>query len=392
MLELKLYEPIGGFFGLTAKEFTEQIPEGETDITVRINSPGGDVSEGLAIYNYLKGLAANVTTIVDGYAASSASLVMMAGDRREAHKASFVMIHNPWSMAMGESDEMRHTADVLDEHRDAIIDVYADVTGKSASDLREMMDDETWMRGEAALENGFATHVVDDSEGQAAAAARAWGVVFNAIRNGKELNMSKQQTRKEIEAERDQLASDLEAAQARVGGIDAQIDAATQDVREELVGELDTARAELLETRQSLETANASVDALTTENVEIQGKTVELTERMEALLMDHAEMQAKLDEEAAKVTALESKLRDPAYVDAALQTSDDQIDAVQAQADAEADDAEAKAAEEVKAQAEAEKPSWDKYDAIEDAGERRAYYLKHRDVLKAQANENEEEG
>lgn len=130
------------------------------NIDVRINSEGGDVFDGKAIYFALQRNPAKVTVHVDGLAASAASFIAMAGDKIEMAEGAFMMIHNAWSMAMGNASDMRKSADLLDAVDGTLVDVYAARTGCPAADVKQMMADETWMNGKEALAKGFADYVV----------------------------------------------------------------------------------------------------------------------------------------------------------------------------------------------------------------------------------------
>jgi len=375
-VEIKLYEPIGGFLGIDAKTFTDQIPADETEITVRINSPGGTVSDGLAIYNYLKDHKAHITTVVDGYAASSASVVMMAGDDRHAHKSSFVMVHNPWAMTVGNADDLRHQADVLDEHGSALLDIYKNVTGKDDSALREMMEDETWMRGDAAMENGFATHVIDETAETKAAAALAWSAMFDAIQQGKELDMSANPTKKEVTAQRDELQAEVDELRQKVVGVDEAIESAKSEVRTEVQAEVDAAHAKLGETESDLAAVRAAVDTLTEENTAADAIIGEKVAQINDQAATIETQQSAIDESNGKISALENKLKDPAYQDANLQTVE--IDA-QAATDAEADELESVAKD---SGDEADDGSaWEVYHGMQSGAERLAYWRANRKAI-----------
>lgn len=126
------------------------------ELSIRINSIGGDVFAGMAIYSYLRGHKAKKTVRVDGIAASIASVVAMAGDKIICPANATIMIHNPWSFSVGDGDEMRRTAEILDMLRSQIAGVYAARTGLEEAEVLELMDAETWMTGEEAVERGFA--------------------------------------------------------------------------------------------------------------------------------------------------------------------------------------------------------------------------------------------
>jgi ATP-dependent Clp endopeptidase proteolytic subunit ClpP len=130
-------------------------------VTVRINTPGGSVDEGIAIYNALKRHEGGVDTVVDGLAASMGSYLMLAGENRTATKNAMVMIHNPWSIAMGNSAEFRKEADVLDKYAERMLPDYAAVTGKTVEELKPLLEAETWYVGQEIVDNGFAMSLDD---------------------------------------------------------------------------------------------------------------------------------------------------------------------------------------------------------------------------------------
>lgn len=141
---------------------------GDVDqIDVYINSYGGEVAEGLAIYNALKRHKASVTTYCDGFACSIASVIFMAGDVRIMNESSLLMIHNAWTMAAGNAEELRKQADDLEKITQASVEAYKANSNLSEEEIKALMDDETWLLPEEALEYGFAT-AIGASERQAA--------------------------------------------------------------------------------------------------------------------------------------------------------------------------------------------------------------------------------
>jgi hypothetical protein len=119
------------------------------------------VLDGWAIYNSLKNSKAKITARVEGLAASMASVILMAADTVEIPENAYVMIHNPWGLAIGDADEMRDTADLLDKLGNGLVNAYTSRTGNSEKEIREMMDAETWMDGKEAVERGFADKLLD---------------------------------------------------------------------------------------------------------------------------------------------------------------------------------------------------------------------------------------
>jgi ATP-dependent Clp protease, protease subunit len=165
--EIYLYGDIGDSWfgdGITATKFSEDLKAlGKVaNISVRINSYGGDVFQGLTMYRLLVDHPAKIDVHIDGVAASIASVIAMAGDAVHIAEAGFVMIHNAWGIAAGDSAEMRRMADLLEQTSGSIRDVYVGRTGNTDASVRAWMDDETWFDGKTAVENHFATDVVEN--------------------------------------------------------------------------------------------------------------------------------------------------------------------------------------------------------------------------------------
>jgi ATP-dependent protease ClpP protease subunit len=159
--EVRIYDSIG-WWGVTAKDFAAELDAISADeIVLRINSSGGDVFDGFAIYNLLRDHPAKVTTIVDGFAASIASIIALAGDTIQVHEASVVMIHDPWGVGIGNATELRELADVLDKTIAApMAKLYSDRMDTPIAEIRNLMEAETWYTGEEAVEAGFASELI----------------------------------------------------------------------------------------------------------------------------------------------------------------------------------------------------------------------------------------
>jgi ATP-dependent Clp protease protease subunit len=162
--DVYVYGTIGGDWfgdGITAKAFADQLKAlgAVTSINVHINSEGGDVFDGRTIHTLLKSHAAKVVVKVDGLAASAASLIAMAGDEIEMADGSFLMIHNAWTVAMGGANDLRKTADILDQINATMVSTYAGRSKKQPGDIKKMMDAETWMEASDAVAMGFADRV-----------------------------------------------------------------------------------------------------------------------------------------------------------------------------------------------------------------------------------------
>lgn len=158
---ISIYEEIGGW-GITAQQFSEDLKAlgAVSHINLHIHSPGGDVFDGIAIYNLLSKHPAKVTVNIDGLAASMASVIAMAGDRIVMPENAMMMIHKPWGISGGNANEMRDYAELLDKVESVLIPAYARKTGKSAESLATMLEDETWMDGRECVAQGFADELL----------------------------------------------------------------------------------------------------------------------------------------------------------------------------------------------------------------------------------------
>lgn len=141
---------------VSPKQFRDELDKVSGAITVRINSPGGDVFAGMQIYNMLKDRSGDVTVIVDALAASAASFIAMAGDKIIMNTGSMMMVHKASTIAWGNEDEMQEVIEMLRKTDDSIVSVYAARTGKSKEEIKQLLKDETWMTADEAVEMGFA--------------------------------------------------------------------------------------------------------------------------------------------------------------------------------------------------------------------------------------------
>lgn len=165
MPDLLIYEDIGEDWfgdGVSAKKVKDQLDNMSGDLTVRINSYGGDVFEGHAIYNLIKHYSGNVKVVIDGIAASAASVIAMAGNEIVMPVNAMMMIHNPYTIALGDSAEMKKTAEVLDQIKGTIVNTYKTQVDLSEDEISDMMNAETWLDADKAESMGFA--VKDESQ------------------------------------------------------------------------------------------------------------------------------------------------------------------------------------------------------------------------------------
>jgi ATP-dependent Clp protease protease subunit len=176
MNEILIYDDIGESWfsdGVTGKKIKEQLDEINGDVIVRINSGGGDVFEGIGIYNILKEHKGNVTIKIDGWAASAASIIAMAGDTVSMAFNSQMMIHNPWTFAAGDASELTKVAERLESIKGNLVDTYEARTGIGEEKISTWMNEEKWFTATEAIEYGFAD-ADEEIEAKIAAFSRPW--------------------------------------------------------------------------------------------------------------------------------------------------------------------------------------------------------------------------
>ncbi|WP_313387588.1 head maturation protease, ClpP-related [Achromobacter aegrifaciens] len=162
---ISIYDVIGYDWwtgeGVTAKRVAAALRNlGAGPVTVNVNSPGGDMFEGLAIYNLLREHKGEVTVKVLGLAASAASIIAMAGDNIQIARAGFFMVHNGWVMVAGNRHDLREIADWMEPFDAAMADIYVSRTGKDLADIQSQMDGETWIGGSQAVDQGYADELL----------------------------------------------------------------------------------------------------------------------------------------------------------------------------------------------------------------------------------------
>lgn len=341
--ETRLYGPIGQYPAISAEEFVAAIPTDATEIVVRINSPGGSVADGLAIHNYLRDHKANVTTIVDGFAASAASLVMMAGDVRRVHRGSVVMLHNPWTAAVGNAKELRQAAAALDEIGRAMLAIYTGRTGKTDEEIEEMCDEETFIAGARAVELGLADEISEDvPDDQIAAMVDIFRLV-GATRGTKPMESKPQETTA-------QTAPPPEVA-------------ATVTAEPQAIGDIAAAMSEIQARLAAAEDCNAKLQA-------------ELTEAHK----EAADIKAMLGERDGELAKARAALANPAMADATMRPAD---------VAASITDAEASELDRNATQANKPESILAQYEAMPPGAERQAFLKSNRKAILAEMNTQE---
>ena len=149
---------------MSALKLSQEIDGDYDEIVVNISSFGGSVAEGISIYNQLKAHPAKITTVTNGFCCSIASIIFLAGDERKMYANSIMLIHNAWTACQGNANDLRREADVLEKITDLSIKVYCEKSGLSKDEIKELLDNETWLTSDECLTMGFATELIKDKE------------------------------------------------------------------------------------------------------------------------------------------------------------------------------------------------------------------------------------
>jgi len=236
--------PIGGW-DVSGSEFLRELKDlGDVDsIDLRIHSPGGSVLDGWAIANGIKNHPAHVVARVEGLAASMGSVVLMSADEIEVPQNAYVMIHNVSGGAFGEADELESMAALMRKLQDDVTDFYANATGKDREEIAEMMEAETWMNGQDAVEHGFATRVLEPVK---AAACADLETLVSKFENVPEAVLELQAEEPALEEDQVEEVEALEEDEAQESDDQeaAEIEADQEEIEKELQDEVE-AKAEL---------------------------------------------------------------------------------------------------------------------------------------------------
>lgn len=168
---------------ITPKAFKDELLSGEGDVVIWINSPGGDCVAASQIYSMLMDYKGNITVKIDGIAASAASVIAMAGTEVLMAPTALMMVHNPLTVAIGDSEEMQKAIDMLGEVKESIINAYEIKTGLSRVKLSHLMDAETWLSAHKAVEYGFADGLLSKTAAQAPATSPGYAFSRRAVTN-----------------------------------------------------------------------------------------------------------------------------------------------------------------------------------------------------------------
>ena len=296
-----------GTYGVTAQDFISDIKDlKDKPINLRINSLGGDVFDGMAMYNVIKRREAKTTVYIEGIAASIATIVALAADEVIMAENSLFMIHNAWGGTMGEAKDMRKTADTLDKISSELIDIYMKKTGLSYDALAEMMDEETWLNANEAFELGFIDTISDSIKVAAKYdVSKFKNITQEEIQNKLNININNKKMTNELKEWFNNKVEEIVTAVK--GDVKVSEDVAEQTMITVNLGDND----EIMNKISEFETGNIElsnkISLLEEELVASKGTNETLTVEVEAL-------NAKINKADAKGTEIETE-SDPAVVE-----------------------------------------------------------------------------
>ena len=296
-----------GTYGVTAQAFINDIKDlKDTPINLRINSLGGDVFDGMAMYNVIKRREARTTVYIEGIAASIATIIALGADEVVMAENSLFMIHNAWGGTMGEAKDMRKTADTLDKISSELTDIYRKKTGLSNDVLAEMMDAETWLNADEAYELGFVDTISDSIKVAAKYdISKFKNITQEEIQNKLSININNKKMTNEL---KEWFNSKVDEIVATVKG-DVKV---SKDVAEETMitvnlGDNDDIKNKISEFESNNIELSSKIASLEEELATAKGTNETLTGEVEAL-------NAKINKADAKGTKIETD-SDPAVVE-----------------------------------------------------------------------------
>jgi ATP-dependent Clp endopeptidase proteolytic subunit ClpP len=296
-----------GTYGVTAQAFINDIKDlKDTPINLRINSLGGDVFDGMAMYNVIKRREAKTTVYIEGIAASIATIIALGADEVVMAENSLFMIHNAWGGTMGEAKDMRKTAETLDKISSELTDIYRKKTGLSNDVLAEMMDAETWLNADEAYELGFVDTISDSIKVAAKYdVSKFKNITQEEIQNKLSININNKKMTNEL---KEWFNSKVDEIVATVKG-DVKV---SKDVAEETMitvnlGDNDDIKNKISEFESNNIELSNKIASLEEELATAKGTNETLTGEVEAL-------NAKINKADAKGTEIETD-SDPAVVE-----------------------------------------------------------------------------
>jgi len=256
-----------------------------THIDVLISSEGGYVTDGITIFNMLKMHKAEITTHIISHAWSIASIIALAGDKRKMASNATYMVHNPWNFAMGEAEDLRKSADILDTIKETLVTSYMEITDLSEKEISEMMDEETWMTAQEALDKGFVTEITKARE----EAASYLGEGDNQIdlAKAKFKNLSQESKSNNGESDMDDKTKNTNPAE------DSQ-DKNSQGILDKILNLITGGKKEETPEKPS-DSSDDQIKNLTTENTDLKNQVAEKDKEIQAKDKQIKDMQEKTE-------------------------------------------------------------------------------------------------
>ena len=301
--DVYIFDEIGAF-GMNAQSFIDEIKGfKDSPLNLHINCVGGDVFEGMAIYNILKKRTAETTVYIEGIAASMGSVIALAADKVVMAENSLFMIHNAWGGAMGESKELKKTANLLEKISNEIADIYIKKTNLPYDKVKEMMDEETWLNADEALELGFIDSISDAIKVAAKYDVSKFKNITNEeIKSKLNINLKSKKMTEEL---KNWFNSKVEDIITRVKSDDSNIDTNDSEIKvaitdeAEIVNKLSGFEAEVTELNGSLADLAGEKETLTEE-----------VERLTALLSKANAKGTEISTDGDPAVVVENKVED----------------------------------------------------------------------------------
>ena len=296
-----------GTYGITAQEFITDIKDlKDTPINLRINSLGGDVFDGMAMYNVIKRREAKTTVYIEGIAASIATIISLGADEVVMAENSLFMIHNAWGGTMGEAKDMRKTAETLEKITGELTDIYRKKTGLSYDALAEMMDEETWLNANEAFEMGFIDTISDSIKVAAKYdVSKFKNITQEEIQNKLSININNKKMTNELKEWFNNKVEEIVTAVK--GDVKVSADVAEQTAITVNLGDNDEIKNKISEFESSNIKLSNKISLLEEELVASKGTNETLTQEVEAL-------NAKINKADAKGTEIVTEA-DPVVVE-----------------------------------------------------------------------------
>lgn len=299
-VDVYLFDEIG-LYGVTAQSFINDIKDyKEQPINLHINCVGGDVFEGMAIYNVLKKRTQKTTVYIEGIAASMGSIIALAGDEVIMSENSLYMIHNAWGGTMGEASEMRKYADILEKLSNESADIYVKKTGLPLEEVKEMMDKETWLNAEEALRFGFIDTISDAVKVAAKVdVSKFKNITSDKVKQTLNTNLKKSKMTEDL---KNWFSSKIEEVIATVKGDNEAIETAESTGNVEVEVKI----ADNEEVAEKLSAFEASVESLNSTIASLEEEISTTKGENETLNTEVLNLQAKLNKSEAVGTKVDT--------------------------------------------------------------------------------------